>query len=248
MNDPREMHHAIDVLESLVTNDHFIGTLSAKEAPGFIVSAIRRDAALRGFPMFVAAFSKHPDRLSQWRGYGDGGRGYALGFRLKLGAEKPFGGSADVALSSPLSAVRCIYNKKQQAKALDPFVDMFRKLDKCLASSSRPHGETVKAVARHFLRLAVYYEVVLKHPAYDEEAEVRVVCLGVKDTVVSFRDPPGPPVPYVTIRFQIPTDPMPLVDVVTGPRQPFGVAGAKLFLKSREVVTTTVSQSNTPFR
>jgi hypothetical protein len=115
---------------------------------------------------FIASFSEHGDLLSQWRAYGTSAAGYALGFsKTFLGAIPGF------------RLVQCIYDESEQRNALRAALDGVLSAPSLpplsfdhLARSKHP-GRIVEQLQLALVTLAP----VLKHPAFREEAEWRLV-------------------------------------------------------------------------
>src|SRR5271165_2462927 len=87
LNDPSELRHGVDCAVeelrgrravALQQGDDFTQTV-CDEIERLVTHDPRSDL---GF--FVASFSRASDDLGQWRGYGDDGRGFAVGFAPRL--------------------------------------------------------------------------------------------------------------------------------------------------------------------
>jgi hypothetical protein len=66
--------------------------------------------------IYVASFSTHADRLSQWRAYAPSG-GYCIGFRASV--------LTRLALSQGYELVECIYGAAQKAQKIEVLVNGF---------------------------------------------------------------------------------------------------------------------------
>jgi hypothetical protein len=151
----------------------------------------------------------------------------------------------------PPTAIRCLYKKDQQIEAVQPFFKMVERLDALLGRGKNDDG-LIEAVLPAFLRLIVHYSLALKHPAYEEEAEIRLVSLTTNDasqTAVRFREGQLGLTPFIAIPMSKGDERIPIREVITGPKQSNGaVAGTRLYLSSKFHRDAIVRRSNTPFR
>lgn len=125
----------------------------------------------RGDVPFIACFCEAPDLLSQWRGYTRGEDGVALGLRL---------GGLHLSPARRMIVRRVVYNESQQHHFASEVVKAWRGTWTRLVSLGVRDGdpESFDATAAAALELAVA-ELLLcyKHPAFQEEAEWRVIKL-----------------------------------------------------------------------
>lgn len=104
----------------------------------------------------ISCFSKQPDRLSQWRAYGQDGRGWAIGFD----------GAALAAM--PVMLLEVLYDRdKQLEEVRNSLVAMY-------AIWRSKGGEFSDAVG-HDAALLSSLLLAYKHPSFSEEQEVRAL-------------------------------------------------------------------------
>lgn len=175
--------------------------------------------------IYIACFCKNGDLLSQWRGYGAAGGGYAIGF-----AAKKVGRS-----SSPSVLLRkVIYERKAQKEIIDRWLasvyeldlkwrkknseewksmqkrllaepGSLRQLAKELAESrkgSKTPPEDVELLMRgwdKFTQFLAECLICFKSPAYVEEQEWRGIQFGYDGQKISFRASGGRIIPYVEL-------------------------------------------------
>jgi hypothetical protein len=245
MNDPREITYAADIVQRAVRDaaqehkravdaldsgwmDKLItfGRDRAWNAPK--IEEWSRDA-VRTFDeqggAYIACFCQEPDLLSQWRGYGAVGGGYAVGFT-----------SAELAKPSPAMLLRkVIYEETEQNAIVKRWVDGVFALDlewraeqkrlikkttqgklpdwqalmKAFQGNTeaqtrmREHAKeglaTLNAGLESFSRFMIECLVCFKNPAYAAEDEWRLIVYGQSKPQVLFRVSRGCPTPYVEL-------------------------------------------------
>ena len=160
-NDISEIQLAIQHLQAFVSKA--AAELKSDEAK------LLRDAALelegfRDTNICLASFCEERDLLSQWRSYGNDGRGIALGFG---------GGSLrSLAKRHELSLYRCVYDPKEHGKIASDLVAM-------LLSSYRARKTWTKAARAKLLdqfnTTFLHVAPVIKDHRFGEEREWRLV-------------------------------------------------------------------------
>jgi hypothetical protein len=148
---------------------------------------------------FVCSFSMNGDELGQWRGYGDDGRGYALGFDGKM-LEDAFIGADGVRRSTfTLTYDDDALGKLQDAvvASIVPFVDAPYR-------TKYPDRDLNPYMAKLSVQLAIYVlysAIFFKHEAYRAEAEYRFLQMHRIDRAVrtmKYRGRPHTLVRYTT--------------------------------------------------
>lgn len=148
---------------------------------------------------YVACFCEEGDLLSQWRGYSSGG-GYALGFDLG-GLCEVQGPDADLMPR----LVRVHYGVGRIMAVVGPVIGAI--VHNGEADPGAQGGTEGRSLV--FPTLAG-----MKHPAFEEEREWRlIVAGGLSDKVVRFRQGAIAPTPYMALTFA----PTALRRVVVGP-------------------------------
>jgi Protein of unknown function (DUF2971) len=128
-------------------------------------------------PVFVTSFSENGDLLSQWRGYCPNDDGYSIGFV----GEKLYYESG----MQQFGLARCLYEDKDQRKAIDGVLDEFMKSPSWIRALEHlgeddSRSAVIGAWRDRFLPLAV----TIKHPAFQEEREWRLM-----STLIQVDDP-----------------------------------------------------------
>lgn len=156
LNDPTEGTHALRVAQEAMAQRP---VRNAREA-----DLIRSISAGLDKPsdidLYVVSFCRKGDLLSQWRGYGAFGAGYAVGFDLATLAPPP----------QVARLIEVTYDDEILRSAVHYILDIYiEHLDHC----GWQHAEDVVDWSRATLNsLAQGF----KHPAYSEEREVRLLC------------------------------------------------------------------------
>lgn len=247
MNDARELAHAWKLMHDVLAEARAQARLPAQLQ---LVEEIERTMSAQGggYPDFYSvSFGANGDLLSQWRGYGSSGGGYALGFDA-------------AGLVSPPSPYpqperflnRVIYDEPTQLRILrdvsEAMLALFATVD--------PTGPGLtEARARVFSALGevVGFVFSFKDPAWAEEQEWRAVYLVPNGELegVQFRPRGGVAVPYVNLPMG--TDPdgrLPIREVVLGPRvdTDTAVRSLELLLASNGYPDVDITVSSVPLR
>jgi Protein of unknown function (DUF2971) len=243
LNDPTEGQHALSVAREELTR---IGsdpalteltqlTLLELERPGWS-------------DHYVVSFCRDGDLLSQWRGYGDFGGGFALGFNLpELNPHPQIGMLAHV-----------IYDDQEMREVLNVSAAIYKE-----------HIE--KFPLRHVDDIAGWWASVIrtlsqtfKHPAYSEEQEMRLIFRRYADCLkhgehakqweapISYRMRGADMVPYLDagLEFADENAPkrLPLLEIVLGPGvPPRNLKSVSDYLHSIGRSDVRVRQSGVPF-
>src|SRR5262245_47129340 len=211
MNDPREFLQGADVILGVINR-----IAKRKSAPRALLEIGQNveqhiDEKLVNVRIFCVSFCTNGDLLSQWRGYGDAGGGYALGFEPRFLFGRP-----ETERPPLRSLLRVIYNREHQERLV----------------AGWGHALIAGAVSDNDPRFWQFFSEALasfKNPAYAEEGEWRLVQFGRawsgRETTpwlypVQFRERRGEVVPYADIDLsQSKAYPgrLPISEVVYGP-------------------------------
>jgi len=212
LNDPREFLHGAELI--LRVMDQLGGRKPTSPGLDWLRSTVTRhiEEKAQNARIFCASFCQDGDLLSQWRGYGDTGGGYALGFcpELLLGQGK---------MERPPVRVlrRVIYDPAEQTRLVESWTQAMA-------------GGAVSPQEPLFWRFFSEAVISFKDPAYDEEGEWRLIQFGrVFSSTrqwmhpVEFRERRGRIVPYADLDLSRSTGPyagkLPVREIVHGPTQ-----------------------------
>ena len=156
-----------DISEIKLAIEHFqsFAARRARALPGaeggFLREAAEQLEGFRRTNICLASFCEQHDLLSQWRSYGNDGRGVALGFNSAL--------LLDVAQRNGLRLLRCVYEPAEHERISASLTDML--LEARRAAAPEDAAELVGQFNEVFLRVAP----VIKDHRFGEEREWRLV-------------------------------------------------------------------------
>ena len=171
LNDRREFVHAVDLAR--VEIKRLLETSSTDSAQK--ESLQRMEEALNWSPqsinVCVCSFSEDRDSLSQWRAYGAGTSGFAIGF------------SADLLIAATSKKnwylARCIYDAKRQREIIQNLVEEVLEENLSGDYGYRPEDddelEIVRARGGNLLAYLNRYAPILKDESFSEEREWRII-------------------------------------------------------------------------
>ena len=181
---------------------------------------------------YVVCFCEADDLLSQWRGYGDRGGGFSIGFN-------PHAALNAVQTATPaceVSLVRVLYDESEQFTRIEKAYDLVRSsLIRCAADKrSEDADEEAQVHAEAFLREAFLYAPFFKQQTFREEREWRIVVTGrIPHDLTRFRPHPLGPVPYIEIPLTSRSNDSAVTSLRIGPRKDHALARRSLTLLLR---------------
>lgn len=228
MNDARELSHGGAMLDRLI---------EMRAADFDRVGMDRRildpdDHGINAYEEFYGVhalcLSELPDDLNQWRAYGDGGRGYAIGLRSD---ELPSRLTARKGRDTRLQFGRVIYDEDEQSSLLSEVIG------RAIELQDEADGDIERNGLRMALRQVVSETLpFLKHPSFRAEAEWRLLALSVgeDDARISFRERNGRLFPYLIFSCRCieghAADCLPISEIVHGPQVPIDLESPALRL------------------
>lgn len=248
LNDPTEGSYALQVVREYL-EERRGGTGTAAK---FAAAVLERIDVPRETDLYVVSLSRDGDLLSQWRGYGDFGRGFALGFEISnMMPQLHLGWLIEVLyehehLRSTIEDITSIYVEFLEAQGKDAdFADV---ADWCLP--------VLNLLAQGF-----------KHPAYQQEREIRLLFRRTRNPEqreqeqtwyglpISYRARGANIVSYLDTGLDAPDQPserthLPLRRVVVGPGVSFAQNEGSIrgFLVANGYEDVEIVPSTVPFR
>ncbi|MCX6360094.1 MAG: DUF2971 domain-containing protein [Armatimonadetes bacterium] len=172
MNDTQEFMHGRDVFRAAVLRAQ--AKEPAPAAAALLAQAAAAASECDGADVFCACFSAESDHLGQWRGYGDGGRGCALGFEREALAQAINGLAVWVAYNSHVD-IENVDLEGADTVADQLVGDLISAL--CLKRVHAEDPDAFDAAARAELaRLLPTVFLCFKDLAFQDEKEFRVIC------------------------------------------------------------------------
>jgi hypothetical protein len=184
LNDESELHYGIG-LADLVLNKKAT-SVENDERRRRLVEFLRRTLSLigvgpRASARYAVSLARSGDLIGQWRGYGGFGRGYALGFDL-------------ISIQS-LHGVECrevIYQSTVAQEKINSIVDTYLHDAMKVAETDGRRGSIARQAAQDVVAVALF----TKHPAFEDEREIRLL---VDATQPKHRVRGDEVVPYVPV-------------------------------------------------
>jgi hypothetical protein len=176
LNDPSELIYgtkiATDELQRLAHGRHDAIRLMCA-----ILQEVLTERVVHLFDFFVSSLSRNRDELGQWRGYGDDGRGFAIGIAPHLFHPKQTPAS-DVK-GTPIVA-QVLYAKDEALLRQRELVARVVEIaDRAIRAGLIPNAEQGQLFMKNLsvqLAISVLFNcVTTKHPAYAQEQETRLI-------------------------------------------------------------------------
>ncbi|MGY1842007.1 DUF2971 domain-containing protein [Modestobacter sp. SYSU DS0875] len=243
MNDSSEINYARQLITERMKHLDFQGGTNTRFAA---LLSLDRSVPLQSFMICATTIE---DSLNQWMHYsGDGGYAVGVDTRQRL---DPVGGIPDFASVTSFLVpgwYSVVYDRSAQVKLVDNVLHTLMTEAKTLMPASfAPH--------RDWRALLGTLQLVLKHPSFAAESEVRYLAVGdtSKSGNVHFRPGPRGIVPYLRLRAVEGTR-LPITSVYCGPGSEEDkeaaamAAGVLLRAKGYRTSLTEVRTSRVPYR
>jgi hypothetical protein len=244
LNDPSEFRHGCDIaIEALTAHP-----LRAHKIINFLCDPLADTIRTRFneiFSMHVASFSALDDNLSQWRAYGDSGRGVAIEFAPAFFGRGPESNIVpDGSLVHPTIVTPMAYDdamtRAQLQQEIDRAFTTVKELAPVFAMSAPDVGLAFVREFVSLLSLQIMMEACsAKHPGYVAEAEVRLVIHAQRKNLerfVEIRQRNGQPIRFVRQKLRIRDH---VTKVLLGP-----LADAEMEAKVRAVLSDAGLQAS----
>lgn len=160
LNDRKEFLHGLDIIESILkeNNNEFYNSMSTE--------LNKKIENLKNLEKFVTCFSRNGDLLSQWRSYGNQGKGVAIGFD-PLEITESF--------EEMLHGINILYDEKDQKEILREII----KISIAYFDQHKIHYDWEGCDYNFMISKAIieFLESIIigwKHPSFSEEEEFRL--------------------------------------------------------------------------
>jgi hypothetical protein len=200
LNDSSELAYCIALIRDRLERTKIAVSRNAlSPISQLFVAAQKNFNPFHDLTVYVSCFCEEGDLLSQWRGYGHAGGGYAIGIQPRYGNAAP----DDV----PRIVLRKVfYELKDQEQLIDESISQLEALWTHVTSKTNDQPtlmEAQKKILSFFRQEVGDYIWCFKNPAFREEREWRFSYItGAKDPKkrpVKFRPGPGSINPYVEL-------------------------------------------------
>ena len=214
MNDRSELDYGINLVGRVFEEDQFVSKLPQQDRPAFA----KKKAAIRSMlddvekrtTHFAISFCEKANLLSQWRGYGQSGSGFALGLQTNRLREFIAEPRPNVRPEEFVAVIlrRVIYDKHAQEHFVRSWIRAIAKSIRFDRRVKLPTQTQFPYTVLDTVLNRLLYEclVCFKHPGFHEEEEWRLIQqgrVGDKDvTRVDFRTRSGRIVSYTPLTFR----------------------------------------------
>jgi Protein of unknown function (DUF2971) len=207
--------------------------------------------------VYITCFCEDGDLLSQWRGYGAMGGGYAIGFEAKLLED-----CTPLREASTLRLRRAMYDENVQVDFIKTTINETCDLLLRIVNAIIPYN--VRAIRDVIARFCGFlwdalseFLFCFKHPTFAEEKEWRLAYKTSDYTyvdLVKFRGSRGSIIPYIeldlSLTHQTETTRLPINNIIHGPtlNPLLTEKSLRLLLMNKCVPLPEISSSSVPFR
>lgn len=207
MNDAKEFRHAMELVNLCLRE-----LSGLDDADRSLLSTIINELmeSISKIYVFVFSLSEESDLLSQWRGYSGTG-----GFAIEFEWERLLA----VAAKNGFKLGRCIYAPKEQQEVVNPLVKSAKEVYlECLKSNLKK-DEISKRISKDFIGKFVSTSPLLKHYAFSEEKEWRLISppTRIDSPHVKYREGASMIIPYFNLKIQEEDGSFPVSGIVVGP-------------------------------
>ena len=240
LNDAEEFKYAIDLAQGILkarpmnalapTGQLYLKLMDVTESLGKV-------------HICVFSLSETGDLLSQWRAYGGRDGGYSLGFRPDL--LTPFLKEQELYLAP------CTYTPSEQTILINEVIDFIvsvfqKKLSESKLSPERTIESVLPGYFFYFSRIAA----IIKHPAFSEEREWRIVSGPIHVNKLDYRVGKSMLIPYLPIQLRDSTNQFPVDEVIVGPtsHQNLATIAVTGLLNRAGIKHWNVTNSKIPYR
>ncbi|NCB39243.1 MAG: DUF2971 domain-containing protein [Erysipelotrichia bacterium] len=186
----------------------------------------------------IASFCEAGDLLSQWRGYGNQGKGYAIGFNLKE--------LTRIAKRQHFVLWPCVYSSSLQIELVSYLIDSWCR-EFCTEKFIQ-HDKMFSVINTSVCQLAP----IIKDESFSEEKEWRLVSSVVssKSPCFAFREGEYSLIPYYNFQIADENGRHSIKKIIVGPSPHIELACNSLatFLTATKLPTVEIISSKIPFR
>ncbi len=245
LNDAAEFRHGEGVIEEIVAKRK---SAAKGEEESFFERLGESPRIFDAPDIFVVSLSESDDSLGQWRGYTPSNCGFSIGFDSRVLTSALWA-------SDSMQLVRCIYGDEEQRQTardlLETHIEGWIKRPKT-PSGIRNSSAKVSAALSFRVQSAIL-AASMKHRAFSDEKEWRLLGVFRDTTNYRFRAGKSSLIPYIELRWGAGTNapeaqPIRSVTVGPSPNPKLGNNSVSLLLKSLGMDHVRIKSSQIPFR
>lgn len=258
LNDSKEIKHGVDIvlkaIEQTEENENSDILDKMKDNINLLFKSEK----------YVTCFSKDGDLLSQWRAYGNNGKGISIGF--------DFSNLTD-SFDKYLTGTHIEYDEKIQIESIKEYIHLMIEFYKNIENNYNWNGQDFNnLVAKQIITFFNNVIYSFKHPSFIDEREYRLqleidnVMYKKEDIELKFRATENLIIPYTVIKndyisyleTKVPneTEPvfplkkLPINKIVIGPSLDYETVktGIEKFLSEKGYNEIDIKKSNVPYR
>jgi len=257
LNDRKEFNHGVDLVKENINS--ITGNKRNKEILKHLKTEI--DSIL-DIDRYVTCFSKNGDLLSQWRSYGNQGKGISIGFAPH---------EMEESLADEVFGMDIVYNPETQNGIIEEYLkiipEYFKQNKELFDWGNYNYDFLVAKSTIEFIEGAL---ATFKHPSFIEEEEFRIeykfdgILNKTKEKEILFRSSDNLIIPYVKLFSKFTekkhkpdnekhTDfgtKLPLKEIILGPSLDYEInkVGIKKLLDKTNYKNIEIKQSAIPYR
>lgn len=250
LNDPSELQHANLVYKKMLnTFASCQGALAQEFVRNYRAYEKNEKYPLKGdlnVP-FVTSFCEGQDHLDLWRQYGDDGRGFSLGFRLKELKEVVV---KQIPRATYVYAYRVLYDRDEQNDLTTEILNFFFSEFQNLLKTKKDNDAAILEIYALLHIVLDFFTPFFKHPSYKHEQEIRLVLHPINLRKTKFLARRGYFKPYIDLEIGDDSDEaFPLHTVVIGPAAPliWPERSLRMFLNNQGL-NIQIERSAIPYR
>ena len=235
LNDKHEIFLTFKLLEKQLKRR--IGTAQTPALRSLLVDIRSNLKRIDQSHICIASFCEQGDLLSQWRGYGNQGKGYAIGFNLST--------LRQIAKQQHFVLWPCVYNVSVQFELVEYLIESWLQE---FSDGKASHEKMRKIIDISTGQLAP----ILKDESFSEEKEWRLVSsvLTSKSPGFAFREGQYSLIPYYKFSITNKAGKIGIKSIVVGPSPHHELARNSLttFLHTQKLSRVEIKSSKIPFR
>ncbi len=188
LNDAKEIEHAVDYAKNAIENFEKKNNWTEDEIE--LLKEMHRNAGSAAKRIYIFSLTEERDLLSQWRAYCPSSGGYSIGIsstQLQIMASK-----------QKFFLCKCIYEHNLQYRIVSEIIVQFIERYHSLKNPDSNQQEIIKKISWEFAQTLARFGPILKHPAFKEEKEWRLISevIDEKHPQIDFRPSQSTIIPY----------------------------------------------------